>query len=203
MAATMNELDRLFKKDRVDIFKADGTPVKAAVPAQVDGNKIAISDVTIPVEPGYIVTRGLPSGTVEKYVVEDPGFTQGMPPAVSPMYFMKVRRKGAVPQSPTSITYNVTGPGARLNIGSYDASHNVIFQQGSPSELFEQLRKVASALPEADREPTLHSISEMESALGKPTFLDRYTDFMALVASHVTVFAPMIPALTALLPHAK
>jgi hypothetical protein len=93
--------------------------------------------------------------------------------------------------------------GARLNIGTYDSSHNVIFQQGSPTELFEQLRKVAAALPESDREAIFQSIGDMEDVQGKPTFLDRYTDFMALIASHVTVFAPMIPALTALLPHAK
>jgi hypothetical protein len=79
----------------------------------------------------------------------------------------------------------------------------VIFQQGSPAELFAQLRQVGSALPVTDRESILHSIGEMESALDKPTFLDRYRDFMALAGSHVIVFAPMLPALTALLPHAK
>jgi len=55
----------------------------------------------------------------------------------------------------------------------------------------------------ADGESVIRSISAMESALDKPTFLDRYRDFMALAPSHVTVFAPTLPALTALPPHAK
>jgi hypothetical protein len=198
----MDALDHLFKTDKIDIFKQDGSLVKANVPAQVDRKTIVISDVSIPIECGYSIKRLLPAGIVEEYVVEDPGFDQGMHP-MKPQYCVIVRRKDAISRPPTSISYHVTGVGARLNIGTYDSSHNVIFQQGSPTELFEQLRKVAAALPESDREAIFQSIGDMEDVQGKPTFLDRYTDFMALIASHVTVFAPMIPALTALLPHAK
>ena len=38
--------------------------------------------------------------------------------------------------------------------------------------------------------------SEMEQNIGRSSFLRSYSEFMTLAANHVTVFAPLIPALT-------
>jgi hypothetical protein len=36
----------------------------------------------------------------------------------------------------------------------------------------------------------------MENSVGQKTFLQKYSEFVALAANHVTIFAPLLPALT-------
>lgn len=200
----MRDLYRNFETDRVTISDPDGNVLRADIPAQVEAgqNRIMLSDTNIPLVPGCTIARILPSGIVEEYIVEDPGFDQGFLP-MSARFTAKVRRKDALPRRPQSTVY-VTGPNARVNIGSLDASHNsVVYNEGSQEELFERLSVIASSIESAHRQEILDIITAMKEERELPTFLDRYRDFVSLVADHITMFAPLIPALTALLPHTQ
>lgn len=195
---------RQMARDLITISRPDGTQVAANVRAGVQSKTIFFWDTRIPIEPGYIISRTLPSGVLEEFVVDEPGYTQGTGRAIPPHYQIKFHRKGAESDKRSGVTYNVTGNNARINIGSYDASHNIVFHSGPPEELFAAIRAaIESAIPDTERKAILDAVEGMEVELDKASFVDRYKSFMEVIATHVTVFAPFIPALTSLLPHAK
>jgi hypothetical protein len=45
----------------------------------------------------------------------------------------------------------------------------------------------------------LDRLDALKAAEGKPTFGERYREFVASAADHMTLLAPFLPALTALL----
>lgn len=101
------------------------------------------------------------------------------------------------PASP--LTVNISGTNNRFNLGSIDNSSNTHAQ--TTNTVFESLR---AAIPDQTskelRSELLNRIEQMEQAVGKPTFSSRYNDFIQSAANHLAIFAPMLPALSALLP---
>jgi len=186
-------------KDRVDVVTKRGE--FKDVPASVQRGKIHILKTDIPVEPGDKVIRILPSGVVEEYIVEDPGFYSGMG-SIPDSYQMVVRRADPVRHQPigASVVYNIIGANARFNINSVDNSTNII--DSAPSEMFKALREAIRTRiqDERDRQHLLEKATELENHAGTKGFLASYQRFIALAADHMSVIAPFIPALTQLLP---
>jgi hypothetical protein len=50
-----------------------------------------------------------------------------------------------------------------------------------------------------ERTELIAAIAAMEKAHNTPTFVERYKDFIALAANHMTIIGPFLPALSALL----
>ena len=108
----------------------------------------------------------------------------------------------ASPPAPHSITYNVTGPNARVNVNSADSSINVA--SDANAELF---RHMLAAIREsnADNETRakLESVTRsLQCNVGTAGFGEAYRSFMSVLADHMQVFgpivAPYLPALTKL-----
>jgi hypothetical protein len=98
------------------------------------------------------------------------------------------------PRQPPNITYVASGTNARVNVNSADSSVNVISAEAS--EVFDRLReRLGQIEDEVKREEIATAIDNMESAYGSDNFQSRYKEFMAVLADHVTVFAPFLPAL--------
>jgi hypothetical protein len=97
--------------------------------------------------------------------------------------------------------YNVQGDNARWNTNSTDNSVNVVTK--SSEEFFADLRgRIESEVPDGDeRRKILESLTTLRASHGRPSFAQRYTDFMAAAANHIKVIAPFIPALTEMLHH--
>ena len=97
----------------------------------------------------------------------------------------------------SNITYNFHGNNPRININSQDYSINI----ANSKIVFDEIRKtIESAIKDENLKKDLQTkTSEMEQNVGKSSFLKTYSEFMALAANHVTVFAPLVPALTQLL----
>jgi hypothetical protein len=183
--------------DRVTIRTQDGKSYPD-VRASVQREMIFISQTSIPVRPGDLVIRTTPAGVEEVFIVEDPGFHQGLG-GIPAGYQMRVRRADAAAPRSSHVIYNITGPNARFNIHSVDSSTNVVNQ--APAELFAALNQVLqSRLPESlDRDELIRRTQALEADMGKKTFGQRYAEFMALAASHMETVGPFIPALTQLL----
>jgi hypothetical protein len=184
--------------DVVTIRTRDGKEYPG-VQASVQGSKVITERTDIPVRPGDEVARQTPAGIEEVFVVEDPGLQMGFEDLPS-TYEMRVRRADAPARSRGgTVIYNLTGPNARFNINSVDSSTNVVSQ--APRELFEALRlAIRSQIPAGqDQQNLLATAVELEQETGKPTFAQRYAQFMALAANHMEVLAPFIPALTQML----
>ena len=105
----------------------------------------------------------------------------------------KVADKEANRMSP-NITYNFHGNSPRININSQDYSINI----SNSKIVFDEIRKtIESEIQDENLKRDLQNkVAEMEQSVGKNTFLPKYSEFVALAANHVTVFAPLLPALT-------
>jgi hypothetical protein len=105
--------------------------------------------------------------------------------------------------SGTSINvYHVHGNNNRWLTNSQDHSVNAVTQ--SSEQIFSNLRQeIESRVPEgAERQDMLERLTALEKADNTPSFKQRYIDFIAAAANHMTLIAPFIPALTELLSKA-
>lgn len=124
----------------------------------------------------------------------------GNPAGVSAAYCLELSamsNEASEPKSP--VTINVSGVNARVNLSSTDNSTNTY--SSTTSTVFEDLRTTVLQQVPAEAQPALlERIVQMEQSIGKPTFISRYNDFIQQAANHITVLAPFLPALSALLP---
>ncbi len=185
-------------RDKVTFVKADGTQKKENIQAGVSPGKILIADTSLQIERGDHILRALPNGLVEDFVVDDPHFNPGVG-SIPPTFNVKVHRSNAAPASAQTIIAHFTGDNARLNVNSVDNSSNTVIKNSA--EVFAQL---TSAIQQgiqdaAERDRVLAAISAMEAEAGKPTFKQRYNDFLATCGRYMTVIGPFVPALTDIL----
>src|SRR5690348_8965713 len=102
----------------------------------VEKGIVSSKSITIPNEKTIIhigdeIRRTLPNGIEETFEVLDPVYYEGMAGAIPPHYQVKIRRKGSFPAGTGGhLTFNVSGPNARVNIGSHDHSQNTVAAQG-------------------------------------------------------------------------
>jgi len=112
----------------------------------------------------------------------------------------KIDRRRLMAKESSPITnYYVQGENARVNVNSSDNSVNVVME--SEEEFFGTLQqRIESGVPEgSERRKILDALIVLRESHGKPSFAQRYTDFMAAAANHITVIVPFIPALTEML----
>jgi len=184
-------------RDRITVRRKNGETYPD-VHASVQRNRVYTDRIDIPIEPGDEIIRKTPAGVEEVHVVDDPGFHKGMG-GIPDTYQMTVRPAKKATRSSAAVIYNISGPNARFNINSVDASTNIV--QQDPSELFHALREAIQTelLSTPEYQQLLESVQELENAIGKKDFAHKYASFMALAADHITVLCPFIPALTQLL----
>jgi uncharacterized small protein (DUF1192 family) len=126
--------------DTVSILKQDGSCIDN-VSAGVQKNKIFINRSDIIVDIGDLIQRKMSNGAEEMYKVIDPGFCEKFG-GISAHYQMNVRKLGMpeAKKAVQSITYNITGPNARINQNSIDRSVNVATINPQVSEHIEAIR---------------------------------------------------------------
>jgi len=182
-------------KDQLTLTKPNGDRIEG-IRASVQRNKIFIADKTLPVSEGDILERTLHNGQVERFEVLAANFYDD-PSGHLGHYELDVQKATARRPSsaPHSITNILHGANARVNISSVDQSVNVA------GDLFADMgRAIEQGMDaNAERQAILAKLSELEQAKGKPSFVQRYSEFMALAANHVTVLQPFLAALAQLL----
>ena len=80
-----------------------------------------------------------------------------------------------------------------MNIQSSDSSTNVVSVESAV--LFDNLREVIqkSSLDSTVAQELIQNVNAMQSAAGTKTFGDRYKEFIAVAADHMTLVAPVPP----------
>lgn len=102
------------------------------------------------------------------------------------------------PDQPTNITYNVNGTNTRVNVNSTDSSVNIVNTENI--SVFNDLRDTLVHIENKEEKETISkSITKMEAEYGTNNFITEYQNFMSLISNHMTVFAPLLPALAGLL----
>lgn len=186
-------------KDKLTFVKSDGRVIKENVQGRVVGGQIFTFDDSLPIEPNDRFLRSLPSGVVEEFIIEDPGYSAGLG-EIKPHFQSAVRRSDQPVAPPSTIINNIKGANARVNIHSTDNSKNISIDTDN-SALFEGLREriLSSGLAEHQIAPVRAAIDEMERAHGTDRFGQTYVNFMSVAADHLAVFGPLLAGLASLL----
>jgi hypothetical protein len=108
----------------------------------------------------------------------------------------------AMPEATASaarMNLHISGHNARVNKGGIDNSTNVMGGVHY-TQIFDGLRKaINEGVPIDRREEILKKVNEMEATVHTPEYLQRYREFMQVLADHVTVAMPFLASLAALL----
>jgi hypothetical protein len=182
--------------DRVALVKKNGVRTEN-IKASVQRGHIRTFDTTIDVEDGDYIERIIPNGRVERYLILDTGYNPSLK-EIPASYNMKVKKDSALVEnkSSSSIVYTIHGPNARINISSTDASINV--SSVNESELFDKMKEavIVGIENETDQQAILKSIAAMQAEIGQKSFVYRYKEFVSVVADHIGILGPYMPALT-------
>jgi hypothetical protein len=186
--------------DRVALVKQDGTRHED-IPANVQPKKIFIDDASVPVEEGDRISRTLPNGLVESYLVLDRGFYEKFG-GIPAHYQIEVRKESRPPdpsRAGATVIYNLHGANSRVNVHSIDSSTNVV--DATPDVVFERLRAALreAVAEETSRQELLKAVAKLEANQGGQGFVGAYKEFITLAAAHMSVLSPFIPALTQML----
>ena len=202
----MRNRSKSLMNDTVTILSQDGNKHEN-IPASVDGEIIVIDEVTIPVSIGDRIERKLPSGQMEGLKVTDVHLQKGLGGSrrrrgIPDFYEIEYEREGVQkhPIPPATVNVNVKdSPQARVNFSSTDHSTNVI--NSHPEDVFSELRDLLrdSVDDSIELDLLFEKVDDMEHSRGSGSFIRAYQEFIVAAAAHVTVIAPMIPALTSML----
>lgn len=192
-------MERMMKED-LSFVKLDGAGRKDGIKGLVSGGKIFTFDVSLPIQSGDRFLRALPSGLVEEFIIEDPGYQAGFAGAINPHFQAKVRRSDAAPASANQIINNIQGENARINIDSTDNSYNSVVSVYD-KEIFSHMRESLAAADCSDdiKISINEAIDGMEKSIGKNDFKEKYQKFISIAADHMSVFGPFLAALSKLL----
>lgn len=102
------------------------------------------------------------------------------------------------PGVPTAIpsTIHVSGHNARVNINSTDNSVNVI--QINETVLNEVVSTLAALPDQPGKDAALSAAQQLKAHAGKPSFAEKYKDFMSSVSDHVSILSAIAPYLGSL-----
>jgi hypothetical protein len=95
--------------------------------------------------------------------------------------------------------YNLHGAHSRVNIQSHDSSTNISHQV--TENVFAHMRQAIQAhvQDEDERRQILEKLDELQAAESTSSFTQKYQNFIASAANHMSALAPFIPALTRML----
>ena len=90
----------------------------------------------------------------------------------------------------------VNGANGRVNINSTDNSRNVVGDNAVFNELNEAIRAYVASDQQSD---LIKLVEDMRENQGTEGFLGAYQKFITSAATHMSVIAPFLPALTSML----
>ena len=185
-----------FPTEKVKIIKQDLSIIDG-VDALVESTKIFIDDGSVNIEEGDIIERTLPSGAKEQFLVTDRGFYKGMH-GIPDHYQVTVERQSTykkVSRGQVINQYNISNA-EKVNIHSTDNSTTYQISSNDLS-IMETIRTLAKGLD--NETEIIAAVNQMQNNVGKKSFAEKYNAFVQSIANHMTIFAPFIPALSALL----
>lgn len=186
-----------FPREKIMLIKSDQTVIKD-IDALFTASTVLIEDVTIKIEDGDYMLRTLPNGIEEKYLIIDNGYFGGSGHGIPAHYQVKAKKITNIQEMDRNIVNNYNFSGAnKVNINSTDNSTTNVTYNNNDTKLFEDLINTANSIEKSDE--IIAAINEMREHVGKKTFVGKYNDFIGVIANHMTVFLPFVPALTQLI----
>ena len=188
-------------RDRITVIGKDGNRYEN-LPATVDDKNITTQEVNVPIESGDSIERELPNGMTERFTVINAQYYTGYGSVIPDFYKITYEREGARPHQSRvqPITVQISdSPQSHVNIDSEDHSINISYDNAG--SLFDEIRDLLREAVEDSTElgSLLGKVDAMEGSQEAGGFRQAYVSFMSAAADHMTVLAPVLPALAALL----
>lgn len=185
-------------RDSVDLLKRDGRKF-TNLRASVQSDRIFMEARDAHVEPGDLIVRHMSIGAEETFEVTDPGFYERHR-NIPARYEMHVRRLDALEAKDAvqHVTFNITGPNARVNQNSIDNSTNATYIDTQAVELVNGLRQTieALALSEQERISALEIVDAVQQQIesGKPnkTVVSALVSALPAVASITSIASSIV-----------
>lgn len=188
-------------RDKISVLKKDGSSRIDGIPASVQSDEITIMQAHPLIESGDLIVRSMSNGGEETFEVIDPGFHEGLR-MIPAGYHAKVRKLGLpeAQKAVQSITYNVHGNNARINLHSTDNSINVVQDSGEAATLIAELRRAIDAanLSSAEKSDALELIDGIEDQFSKDNPKPSIVRAMLSALPDVANIANTVSALIAL-----
>jgi len=186
-------LSRL-SRDIITILKPSGE-ILEEIKADVQPKIIFIHDEKLPLEEGDKIFHKLPNGLIESFLVIDRGYYSGIGGREG-HYEVKVKKESVISEEKyksTTNVYHASGSNSRIVINSTDNSKNYY---SDTDLLFNEIRLVLDGIiEEKTKEKSLQLLEELNRSKHTPSYSQNYKDFISLMANHITLIAPFIPAL--------
>jgi hypothetical protein len=156
--------------DNVTLLKKNGERVEG-IKANVQSKMIFITRSDILIETGDLIQRNMSNDGKETYEVVDPGFHERFEGMEA--HYQVTHRKLGLPEAKAavqSITYNISGPNARVNNHSTDNSTNIVSINPDVAEHIAMLRQeVKRLLPNQEQGSSLEVIDAIEGQFESKT----------------------------------
>ncbi len=98
----------------------------------------------------------------------------------------------------TIIGYNT---GVQIKGGSYNTAESNLVISPEAAKIYADSENaiLISEIPENKKEIIIQALREMRQSTGKPSFLQKYKDFIATISDHISIIGPVVEKLTTLL----
>lgn len=181
--------------EKVNIIKSKNQTI-TGVDVVFKSNEIWLEDTSIAPKENDVVERPLPNGVIERYLIVQSTYYNAIG-SFPDHYQLKIEKENTpIKQTSEKTTiYNISDVN-KVNIHSTDNSINTFFVN-KDKQIFDELKKLSMQIENNER--IISAIEKMENSTTKKNFLTRYNDFIQLIAGHITVYAPLLPCLMALL----
>lgn len=184
-----------FPTSPFEIFSPDGAS-KCQSKGIFGDDGVTVFDTKVDVEPGDFLQRTLSNGKTETYTVRDAIFQEKFH-AIPAHYSLKVIRQGSIPRPSGAQTVNISGPNARFNLHSTDNSTNTLVQGSVFGDLLATIN--AGVADAQEREVLVGAVERLAAATTKGDKLDAYQKLIAVAANHMTLLAPFLGQIGAML----
>jgi len=177
--------------DKVSLIKKNGERVND-IYASVQGKKIFMDDVSLKTEEGDKLTRTLPNGMEETYLILNAEYFLGVKPLEH--IEIDVRKETQIdPSSHPHQEFHIHGNNSQMNINSPNANLNTI--NITQSNLFEKLKGVIDEqiTDKNIKIELLSQVEELEKAQGEKSFSEKYNNFIASASNHATLWSALYP----------
>lgn len=182
--------DMGFSEEKAFLIKPDGSRIQ--IMAEIQTKTAFISDINAPIQIGDLLER--PRGSVsDTYEVVNirPWSKADRNLTLIPPHIQASIKPYRKPNNPTSqslnVSGNITASTVVINSGN-DASINVTTTN---HDNFKDLIKAIESVS-APKE-IIDSVKDLEANVSTPTFKDKYTNFIASLANHVTILQAVMP----------
>ncbi len=180
---------RLLARDQkpAKFIKKDGTKYDIRANIQSSVNKLITASVNLNFEPGDYIERELPNGNVEKYRIMKVNYSRDC-------VNMDIHNMADIPFEPMAQApvLNIGEMNGHINVNSVVNDYSTNYYSEANEAFFKDMRNAMAGT----NDEVLRAIDEMQENLGKKSFAEKYTNFIQVAASYMTLATPFLPMLT-------